>query len=147
MFGVERRGAPVLAFTRMDDSPIDVKTQVYKPDAVVVLDPTLLDVVDIGAGLKENGTIVINTTKSAGEFNFGSAKIATIDATSIAIKNRLGTKTNPIVNTAILGAYSKAVANVGMDAISEAIVENAPRNPETNVKAARDAYEKTIMEE
>ena len=59
MFGVERRGAPVAAFARLDDKPIDIKTQIYKPDAVVVLDPTLLSVVNIAEGLAPGGIIYL----------------------------------------------------------------------------------------
>jgi pyruvate ferredoxin oxidoreductase gamma subunit/2-oxoisovalerate ferredoxin oxidoreductase gamma subunit len=144
MFGVERRGAPVMAFTRMDEKPIDVKTQIYEPDAVVVLDPTLLEVVDVGKGLKPQGKVIVNSAKEPGEFDFGDAQVFTVDATTIAVDNRLGSRTNPIVNTAVLGAYSRAVGNVGMDAISEAIRENAPIKPDENIKAAADANSKTM---
>lgn len=143
VFGVERRGAPVAAFTRMDEKPIDIRTQIYEPDAVIVLDATLLDVVDVIKGLKENGRIVINSSKKPEDFNFGKGKVFTVDATGIAIKHGLGTKTNPIVNTAILGAYSKAIGNVKMKSIEEAIHEKVPRKKEENKKAAREAYEKT----
>ncbi len=143
MFGVERRGAPVAAFMRMDTKPIDIKTQIYEPDCVVVLDPTLMSVVDVTKGLKENGKIIINSSKDPKEFNLGKGKVYTIDATEIAIKHGLGTKTNPIVNTAILGAYSKAVGNVKIESIEEAILQNAPRKKEENRKAAVEAYEKT----
>jgi len=143
IFGVERRGAPVAAFMRMDTKPIDLKTQIYEPDSIVVLDPTLLDVIDVTKGLKEGGKIIINSSKKASEFKFGKAKVYTIDATKIAVKHGLGTKTNPIVNTAILGAYSKAVGNVGIEAIEEAIGEKVPRKKEENKKAAREAYEET----
>ncbi len=141
IFGVERRGAPVAAFLRMDDEPIDIKTQIYEPDVVVVLDPTLLEVVDVGNGLKKGGTVIINTKKSKDEFDFGDAKIETLDATRIAISNKLGTETNPIVNTAILGAFSKATKMVGMDAIKEAIIENAPVKKDENVKAAFESFD------
>jgi pyruvate ferredoxin oxidoreductase gamma subunit/2-oxoisovalerate ferredoxin oxidoreductase gamma subunit len=143
MFGVERRGAPVQAFTRMDEKPIDIKTQIYEPDAVVVLDPTLLEVVNVAQGLKPGGKIILNSMKEPSEFDFADAKVFTVDATTIAANNRLGSRTNPIVNTAVLGAYSKAVGNVGMEAISEAIRENAPLKPDENVKAAEDANEHT----
>ena len=63
-FGVERRGAPVTAFTRMDDRPIRVKSQIYKPDFVIVMDPSLLQAVDVTSGLKEGGLVMVNTTKS-----------------------------------------------------------------------------------
>jgi pyruvate ferredoxin oxidoreductase gamma subunit/2-oxoisovalerate ferredoxin oxidoreductase gamma subunit len=144
MFGVERRGAPVMAFTRMDEKPIDIKTQIYEPDAVVVLDPTLLEVVNVGMGLKPQGKVILNSAKQPSEFDFENAQIFTVDATTIAVDNRLGSRTNPIVNTAVLGAYSRAVGNVGMDAISEAIRENAPIKPDENVKAASDANSKTV---
>ena len=143
IFGVERRGAPVAAFMRMDKEDIDIKTQIYEPDAIVVLDPTLLEVIDVGMGLKKGGIVVINTTKPASTFDFGDANVFTVDATKIAVDNRLGTTTNPIVNTAILGAYSKAVGNVSMSSITEAIVENAPIKPQENQKAAQEAFKQT----
>ena len=143
MFGVERRGAPVMAFMRIDDKRIDLRTQVYKPDCVVVLDTTLLYVVDVTAGLKEGGVLILNSTKKPSELNYPNAKVFTVDATTIAVANKLGTATNPIVNTAILGAYSKAVGNIGMKAIESAILENAPIKTEENKKAAQQAYEKT----
>ena len=125
----------------MDEKPIDIKTQIYEPDTVVVLDPTLIEVVDITSGLKTGGTIVINSKKKPEDFKFNvDAKVVTVDATTIAVNNRLGSKTNPIVNTAILGAYSKALGNVGLNAIFEAINENAPVKHDENRQAAKDAY-------
>lgn len=146
IFGVERRGAPVAAFLRLDEKTMDIKTQIYEPDAVVVLDPTLLDIVNVGEGLKRGGIVIINTSKKPEEFAtcFKGAKVATVDATRIAVNNKLGTKTNPIVNTAILGAYSRAVGNIGMGSITQAILENAPAKKEENAKAAKDAFEHTL---
>lgn len=147
-FGVERRGAPVMAFTRVDDKPIRIKTQVYEPDAVVVLDPSLLEAVDITSGLKKGGIIIINSRKSPDEFDF-SNPVATVDATAIAIDHDLGSKTAPIVNTSILGAYSKAMeilnseGKVDIEYILEAVEEEAPVKPKENVEATKDAYEKT----
>jgi pyruvate ferredoxin oxidoreductase gamma subunit/2-oxoisovalerate ferredoxin oxidoreductase gamma subunit len=95
-------------------------------------------------GLKPQGKVILNSAKQPSEFDFGDAQVFTVDATTIAVDNRLGSRTNPIVNTAVLGAYSWAVGNVGMDAISEAIRENAPIKPDENVKAASDANSKTV---
>jgi pyruvate ferredoxin oxidoreductase gamma subunit/2-oxoisovalerate ferredoxin oxidoreductase gamma subunit len=142
MFGVERRGAPVMAFMRMDDKNIDLRTQIYKPDCVVVLDTTLLKVVDVAAGLKDGGTIILNTQKMPSDFSY-KARIFCVDATTIAVNNKLGTATNPIVNTAILGAFSKAVGNIGLAALDWAIGENAPIKTDENKKAAREAFEQT----
>ena len=145
IFGVERRGAPVAAFFRMDSKPIDIKTRIYEPNAVVVLDPTLIEVVDITSGLKNGGTIIINTKKLPIEFDFKiNAKVITVDATEIAVKNKLGSKTNPIVNTAILGAYSRALKNVGIDAILSAINEKTPVKHDENRQAAKDDYEQVV---
>lgn len=141
MFGVERRGAPVAAFVRMDDRPIDIKTQIYQPDIVVVLDPSLMDVEDVSEGLKEGGKIIINSSRSPEAFDFGGAEVYTVDATSIAVSNGLGTETNPIVNTAILGAYSRVVGNVDMESIHAAIEQNVPVKHQQNKQAAREAYE------
>ena len=78
IFGVERRGAPVAAFTRMDDKPIDIKTQIYEPDVVIVLDPTLIGVIDVADGLKDNGKIVINSKKKPADFKLGDTQVYTI---------------------------------------------------------------------
>ncbi|MEF8833098.1 MAG: 2-oxoacid:acceptor oxidoreductase family protein [Candidatus Thermoplasmatota archaeon] len=141
MFGVERRGAPVAAFARIDEEPIDVKTQIYEPDIVVVLDMSLLDVVDVTEGLKEGGKVVLNTAREPSEFDFEGAEVFTVDATTIAVDNGLGTETNPIVNTAILGAYSKVAGNVEMESIYKGIENNVPVKHDENKQAAKEAYE------
>ena len=146
IFGVERRGAPVAAFLRMDDKPIDIKYQIYEPDAVVIQDPSLIQLkeANVAGGLKAGGKVIINTRKEPSEFDFGDAKVYTVDATGIAVENKLGTTTNPIVNTAILGAYARAVGNVSIDSVTEAIMEMSPAKKEANVVAAKAAYEKVV---
>ena len=62
-YGPERMGAPIVAYNRISDNPITIHSNIYEPDYVVVVDDTLLDCVDVTAGLKENGAIVINSTK------------------------------------------------------------------------------------
>ncbi len=143
-FGVERRGAPVMAFTRMDTKRIEIKTQVYRPDCVVVLDTTLLDVVDVTQGLKDDGLLILNTAKTLEGIKF-KGRIATVDATSIAIKRGLGSKTAPIVNTAILGAYARAAGNVKLASVVEAVREEVPAKRDENAEAVKDAYESTIL--
>ncbi len=143
MFGVERRGAPVAAFTRIDTEPIDIKTQIYEPDVVVVLDTSLLDVVDVTEGLKPDGKIILNSAKDPGDFDYPGADVYTVDATKIAVDNGLGTETNPIVNTSILGAYSRVVGNVKLESLYDGIANNVPVKIENNKKAAKEAYEQT----
>lgn len=143
-FGVERRGAPVTSFTRIDKNPIKIKSQVYTPNYIVVLDPTLMGVTDVTSGLSKEGIVLINSDKDPKYYNL-SFKTATVDATSIAIENKLGSQMTPIVNTSILGAFAKVSGEVMLESIILAIRENAPSKKEENVKAAKQAYEKTIM--
>ncbi len=143
-YGVERRGAPVTAFTRIADSEKDliVRSFIYEPHHVVVLDPTLLATQNVLEGLKKGGWVVINTPEDPDSFDIPSDyNVATVDAASIAVKWRLGSKTQPIVNTAILGAFAKVTGIVSMDALEKAILENAPVKQEENVNAAKDAFE------
>ena len=141
-FGVERRGAPVTAYTRIDDRPIRIKSGIYTPDHVIVMDPSLLKAVDVLAGLKPGGSILANTHNKAAELGIkGSFKVATIDATNIAIKHKLGSKAAPIVNSAILGAFTKVTGVVTLDSLVKSIISNAPSKPDENAAAAKDAFD------
>jgi 2-oxoacid:acceptor oxidoreductase gamma subunit (pyruvate/2-ketoisovalerate family) len=141
-FGVERRGAPVMAFLRLDQKPIQLRVNIYQPDHIVVLDPTLIDAVDVTSGLKTNGWILINSSHLPEVFGrLKGFQIATVDATSIAIRNGLGSRTNPIVNTAILGAFSKVTGLVGIDSVALSIREELTIKKNENAKAAREAYQ------
>lgn len=140
-FGVERRGAPVQAFLRIDDKPINIRCKVYTPDHIIVLDPVLIESVNVTQGLKPGGWILVNTEKNPDELGFpNNFKVATVDASAIAIKYRLGPKTAPIVNTAILGAFSKITDIVSLELVLEKIKEYVPVNIEGNLNATKDAY-------
>jgi 2-oxoacid:acceptor oxidoreductase gamma subunit (pyruvate/2-ketoisovalerate family) len=156
MFGVERRGAPVTAFTRIDDRPIRIKFFIYNPDYVVVMDPTLVGQVDVTAGCgvsssykeQEEGKamILINTSMNPSEIDLdGPFTIATIDATSIAVEHKLGSRQAPIVNTAILGAFAKATEEIKLNLLLDSIRERVPAKREENAQAAKDAYEKVVL--
>ncbi|ABR56857.1 pyruvate ferredoxin oxidoreductase subunit gamma [Methanococcus aeolicus] len=133
-FGVERRGAPVIAFTRIDDKKIRIRSQIYEPDYVVVQDPSLLDSIDVKSGLKEGGKIIINTTK---DIKFEGYDVFCVDATGIAL-DVLGL---PIVNTSILGAFAGVTGEVSIEALKEAIMDSFPKKlAEKNAKAAEVAY-------
>jgi len=143
-FGVERRGAPVEAFTRIDDKPVQIRSQIYYPNGVIVLDPTLIDVVDVTNGLKEGGWILINSNKKPEEYDFGNDyKVYTVNATKIAVRNKLGSRSSPIVNTAIVGAFAKITGMVGLEAVYQGIEEAIPRYKEENKQAAKEAFEET----
>ena len=136
-FGAERRGAPVLAFARFNDKEIRVRTQVYEPDYVIVLDPFLPEVVDVVAGLKQGGIIVLNSKKAV---QFPLVKTAFVDATAIA----MATLGAPITNTAMLGAFAKATGMVKLESLTEAIKGYfSAKIAEKNAMAVKEAYEKT----
>jgi len=84
-FGAERRGAPVKAFARISDEPILVHSQIYNPDYIIVLDPYLYKLLDVAAGLKRDGIVVMNTTQKPEETNIGNSRIATVDATGLPL--------------------------------------------------------------
>ncbi|MBN1786047.1 MAG: pyruvate ferredoxin oxidoreductase subunit gamma [Candidatus Methanofastidiosa archaeon] len=146
-FGVERRGAPVTAYTRIDDSPIRLRTNIYTPDHVVVLDPTLLEIIDVTEGLKENGWVIVNSHKAPGDIDVGSHRVAVVNATSIARKYGLGSVSAPIVNTSILGAVSKATGVVSIDMLTSSIRNRVPSKVEENVQAAKDAYNSILVDQ
>ncbi len=140
-FGVERRGAPVQAFARISDHFIRVRCQIYEPDHVVVLDPSLVGTVNVVKGLKNDGIVVVNAREEemnhlSGEL--GDYDVYYVDATSIAL-DELGV---PIVNTAMVGAYVKVTGTVSLDAVKDAIRMRFPGEiGEKNVSAAERAYE------
>ncbi len=146
-FGVERRGAPVTAFTKIDSRPIRDKSMIYEPDFVVVMDPSLITAIDVTAGLKPEGMILVNADTLPEEIMqvLGDAKVVLVDASAIATAHGLGSKENPIVNTAILGAFARLSKVVGLDAVKQAIDQNVPRKVDKNKDAAIEAW--TLVEE
>ena len=141
-FGVERRGAPVTAFLRIADSQIQLRCEIVAPDDLIVLDPTLLEAVDITTGLKPGGSILINSPLAPEDYaHLGPFHIATVDASKLALKHSLGSKTQPIVNTAIVGAFATFSGLASLEAICSAIAEEVPRHAAANNAAAREAAE------
>lgn len=144
-FGVERRGAPVFSFIRIDNKPIFDKSKIYNPDHVVIVDPTLIESIDVTEGLKEGGWIIINSEKKPEELGFPNKyRVTSVNATEIAVKHGVGTRATPIVNTAIVGAVVKVLKLAKIESVLEAIREGVPTKPEKNVAAAKEAYDKTL---
>lgn len=143
-FGAERRGAPVMSFNRISDEPIMVRSQIYEPDVVVVMDPTLLIAVDVAYGLKEGGMLIINTAKKPKEIGVkGPFSIASVDATEVSLELGLLVAGSPVLNTPMLGAFSKATRLVSLGSIVEVIKEEWPGPAgEMNAKAAEVAYDR-----
>ncbi len=144
-FGVERRGAPVTAYARIDSRPIRIKSSIYWPDYVVVLDSSLLKGVDVLEGLKQNGSVLINWPDGKRLENVSPRfRYFVIDATAVASLHGIGSQTAPIVNTAIMGGFAKMCDIVSLDSILGSIRELAPAKEEENVAAAKEAYERTV---
>lgn len=133
-YGPERRGAPVRAFCRIDDKPVIIRSQVQNPDYVIVLDPSLLGLPEVFEGLKPETKIMINGEKR----DLGvSNKVHFFDASSLALK-MIGKE---IVNTAMLGVFSKVSDIVSLKSIEKAIEDNfTEKLAESNKKLIEEAY-------
>lgn len=142
-FGTERRGAPVLTSLKISKNKIYDLSPISEPDMVIVLDHLLVEEVDVAAGLKSGGLIIINTPRPPETFSFDGMKVATADVTTLAAKAGLPAG---IVNTGIIGAFAKAAALLDIDTLTRAIEsEFAGKNPEKNTAAALAAYEHTLV--
>lgn len=146
-FGVERRGAPVTAFLRVDGKPIRLRTEIDEPDHLVILDQILIEQVPLTRGLKPDGIVLINSNRPAEEFKetFERFRVATVEASRIAFQHHLGSAQSPIVNTAILGAVAKVLDIVTIENLVKAIKDDIPAHADNNADAAREAYE-TVSE-
>ncbi len=148
-FGPERRGAPVMAFARVSDAPIRNRSAVYNPNGVLVLDPSLLKLVDVAHGLAEGGTIVVATHRSAedirAEFKL-EGRLGVVDGLSIA----MSTIRRPITNTCMLGAFLKATLVdekplVDLQALEHALKKRFGRIAAPNIAAFRKAFDETVV--
>jgi 2-oxoacid:acceptor oxidoreductase gamma subunit (pyruvate/2-ketoisovalerate family) len=147
LFGAERRGAPVKAFARISGDEIHLRSEIYNPDIVIVLDESIMDLVDVLKGVKDGGKILINTRKKPNDFEFSKKyHVATVDATGIALKNSILVGGMPVVNTPILGAVPKILNRVTLQSIQNVILSKWTGKKELgerNVKATQDAFDQT----
>jgi pyruvate ferredoxin oxidoreductase gamma subunit len=142
-FGPERRGAPVQAFLRVSDKPIRLRSKVYQPDHIIILDPTLLGTVNCTEGLKPDGFIIINSNKSIEELKkiFPDRNIACVDASTIA-KEELGV---PITNTTMLGSLIKVTNVVDLASLEEPVKNRFGAVAYKNVNAYARAHKETVI--
>ncbi|MDD1685320.1 MAG: 2-oxoacid:acceptor oxidoreductase family protein [Methanoregula sp.] len=137
-YGAERRGAPIVSFVRIDDRPIRIYSQIKKPDMVIVLDASVMDVVDVLQGLKSGGKILVNSQQKKAFSGFSSSNA---DLTGIALKENLVVSGSPILNTPVIGALAK-MGIVSVDSAKKAIREMF--SDERNVRAAETAYQELV---
>ncbi len=143
-FGPERRGAPVMAFLRVSKEPIRVRSKVYKPDAIVILDPTLLlSGASPTSGLKKDGKVVINSNKPVPEVKalFPDYDVAVVDATKIA-REEMGIT---ITNTTMMGSLLKATGILDLQALEEPVKKRFGKIAQKNVNSYTRAFNETVI--
>jgi len=139
-FGAARMGAPMNAFVRIGDAPIRARSQIYKPDYVLVQDPTLLRGFDVVSGLKPDGMAVINSVKKPEDLKLKTkARVLTTPAARFA-KEIMGRADR--VNTALIGAFIAATGELTMEALEKSVFTRfSGKAAESNWKALVAAYD------
>lgn len=139
MYGFERRGMPVVAFTRFDDQPIRQKTQIYTPDCLTVIDPTLLILKNLFDGLQEDGVLILNSAKPPVERPHPHLKtMGVVNATQIALCE-IG---RDIPNTCLIGALAKATGWVGLESVLQGLTDYFEGDIlERNIRNAERGYQ------
>jgi pyruvate ferredoxin oxidoreductase gamma subunit len=143
-FGSERTGAPVVSFCRIEERPIRTREPIVEPDALIIVDPTLLHQVDVFGGLKQDGWVLINTSRPLSELRidelfarFRSDRFQTVPATELA-REHLG---RPLPNAALLGGFAALTETVTLGSVASSIRERfAGKVGEANVAAAERAF-------
>ncbi len=145
-FGPERRGAPVVAFARVDERPVRIRSKVYNPDAVIVLDPSLVEIANPIEGLRDGGVLIINSSHDPAtirkQLSF-SGRLAVVDATRIA-KEVIGL---PITNTTMVGALVKATNLLTIEALKEPFKRRFGKIASRNIEAMERAWEETKIDD
>lgn len=143
-FGSERMGAPVVAYVRIDDKEIELREPVLEPDLLIVQDPTLFAAIDVFAGLRDDGYVLVNTTKTPEQLAIEEATkqlptghFAAVPATELAMHHLR----RPTPNTVLLGAFAAMSDVIKLDSVFKAIQKKFPgKIGEMNVAAAQAAY-------
>ncbi|HOU08709.1 MAG TPA: pyruvate ferredoxin oxidoreductase subunit gamma [Caldisericia bacterium] len=137
-FGSERKGAPIQAFARISDKKIRTRAQILHPDFLIIQDPTLIGVVDLLFGLKEDGLVIVNTAKKPEELGLKTkARVITVPALEIAVEE-IG---RPIPNTVMIGAFAGATGLIKIESVEKAVKERfSGELGEKNARACRKAY-------
>ena len=142
-FGAERRGAPVAAFVRVSEEFINLRSQVVKPNHVLVLSAKLAETVDVSSGVWPDGFVLINTDKDPGQYNSieEDCRVIAVNVGSIASKHGLGSRILPMVNVPILGAYAGISRAVSLESLFKALPHFLTANSDGNRKAMEEAFE------
>jgi len=143
-FGPERRGAPVVAFARVDERPIRLRSKIYQPDVVIVLDPSLLEIANPAEGIREDGILIINSSHEAASIRKQlsyKGRLALVDAGRIA-REVLGL---PITNTTMVGALLKGTELMEVEALEGPFKQRFGKIAARNIEAMKRAYVETTL--
>ncbi len=138
-FGVERRGAPVTAFLRFDRDFIFLRSMIYQADCGLILAADILQAPTFRPSLKDDAVVVVNSSELPAGLT--GLRVFYVDAASIASRHKLGSMAQPLVNTAMLGAFARAYGSPGLESLLGAVEQKVPGNTKQNLEAVRDAYE------
>ena len=149
-FGSERTGAPVVSFCRIDNKEIRLREPIMEPDALIIQDPTLLHQVDVFAGFRHDGYVLINTTKTFAELGLAQLlescradHLCTVAATEIGLKH-IG---RPIPNVPLLGGFAAVSGIIKLESVIKAINSKfSGKVAAGNIAAATEAYETVLAE-
>jgi 2-oxoacid:acceptor oxidoreductase gamma subunit (pyruvate/2-ketoisovalerate family) len=146
-FGAERRGAPVLATVRVSESPIRIHGQATFPDLVAVFDRNLMETVDVTAGLKDGGTLILNSPKPPDQ-TASRYRILTVDATKIAVDQGLVVSGFPFVNASMVGAVLRATGAASLESALQAVADTWKGELcDRNSAALRSAWQGLALDE
>jgi len=142
-FGAERRGAPVAAFVRVSDQPITLRSQVVSPNHVLVLSAKLAETVDVTSGIDAQGILLINSDKPPSSYPDlqKDCRVVTVNVSAVALDFGLGSKTMPLVNAPILGAFARTSGLIDVHSLLQALPHFIPSNLEGNKQALQAAYD------
>lgn len=144
-FGVERRGAPVTAFLRVDKEFIFLRSMIYQADFGIVLSADIVFGPSFKPSLKDDAGLLVNSADKIPELD--GMRVSYIDATAIAVRHNLGSKAQPLVNTAILGAFARICGDLKLDNVKAAVMDNVPQKSDENLEALNEAYEAVVTVE
>jgi|TARA_Y100000294_G_scaffold121582_1_gene113036 pyruvate ferredoxin oxidoreductase gamma subunit len=147
-FGSERMGAPVVAYVRIDDKEIELREPVMEPDLLIIQDPTLFAAIDVFAGLREDGYLLVNTAKTVEQLGIAEASnklpdahVAAVPATELAMRHLK----RPTPNTVLLGAFTAVSSFIKLESVFKAIQRKFPgKVGEMNITAAQAAYDAAV---
>lgn len=153
LFGPERRGAPVSAYARVSTLPIHDRDKIYMPDVVIVMDPSIFKSLNPISAIKDEGLVLVNTTRDPGTFRAKQAvparvKLGTVDIVAISLELGLMNGSEPVVNTPVLGAFSAMFDEIPVDTMVDAIkgTFKNPAKADLNARAAMLAHDRVAIQ-